>query len=81
MRAQGAIPPIIKNALDSRIGYILMVTGKSCLGKNLFSREILREYEDSFLIMSSADFTTTNEHSDLPTSISRFPDYELIPIV
>ncbi|MFW9958685.1 MAG: hypothetical protein ACFFCT_11500 [Candidatus Odinarchaeota archaeon] len=81
MRAQGAIPPIIKDALDSRIGYTLMVTGKPGPGKSLFSREILREYEDSFLIISNAEFTNTNKHSDLPAWIGQFPDYELIPIV
>jgi len=64
MSARGAIPPIIKDALDSQIGYVLMVTGKPGTGKSLFAREVFREYEDSFLILSNAEATSADELSD-----------------
>jgi len=66
MSARGAIPPIIKDALDSQIGYVLMVTGKPGTGKSLFAREVFREYEDSFLILSNAEATIVDELSDSP---------------
>jgi KaiC/GvpD/RAD55 family RecA-like ATPase len=71
MSARGAIPPIIKEALDSRPGYILIVTGKPGTGKSLFVREVFREYEDSFLILSNAEATSVDNLSDLPEWPSR----------
>lgn len=64
MSARGSIPPIIKDALDSQIGYVLMVTGKPDTGKSLFAREVFRQYEDSFLILSNAEATSADELSD-----------------
>ncbi len=64
MSARGAIPPIIKDALESQIGYVLLITGKPGTGKSLFAREIFREYEDSFLILSNAEATGADELSD-----------------
>ncbi len=64
MSAQGAIPPIIRDAIESSTGYILMVAGKPGTGKSLFVHEIFREYSDSYLILSNAEGTGKTE-SDL----------------
>ena len=71
MSAQGAIPPSIRDALESDSGYILLVAGKPGTGKSLFVQEIFREFQDSFLIQSNAEATTVVE-SDL----SSLPNWE-----
>jgi len=68
MTVQGAIPPSIRDAIESTTGYALMVAGKPGTGKSLFVYEIFREFSDSFLILSNAEATTVveNELSALP---------------
>ncbi|MGY5871882.1 MAG: ATPase domain-containing protein, partial [Candidatus Thorarchaeota archaeon] len=68
MSAQGAIPPSIRDAIESTAGYVLMVAGKPGTGKSLFVHEILREYADSYFILSNAEATgvANNDLSSLP---------------
>jgi len=66
MSAQGAIPPSIRDALEAKSGYVLLVAGKPGTGKSLFVQEIFREFQDSFLIQSNAEATSIIE-SDLST--------------
>lgn len=68
MSADGAIPPNIREALDSESGYVLMVMGNPGTGKSLFVQELFREYENSFLILSDAEMTAVSEKqlSSLP---------------
>ncbi|TFG29872.1 hypothetical protein EU527_15235 [Candidatus Thorarchaeota archaeon] len=62
MSAEGAIPPSIKDALDSDMGYVLMVTGNPGTGKSLFVQELFREYDNSFLILSNAEIDTPTQN-------------------
>jgi len=68
MSVQGAIPPSIRDAIESKTGYVLMVAGNPGTGKSLFVHEIFREFADSFLILSNAEATTIvqDELSSLP---------------
>ena len=68
MSTQGAIPPSIRDAIESKSGYVIMVAGKPGTGKSLFVHEIFREFADSFLILSNAEATgiVENELSSLP---------------
>ena len=75
MSALGAIPPSIRDALESNSGYVLLVAGKPGTGKSLFVQEIFREFQDSFLIQSNAESTSIGE-SDLPS----LPDWELLDV-
>ncbi|MBN2231019.1 MAG: hypothetical protein JW779_15645 [Candidatus Thorarchaeota archaeon] len=71
MSAQGAIPPSIRDALDSAQGYVMMVTGKPGTGKTLFVHEIFREYADSLLILSNAEATSVAKQE-----LSRYPNWK-----
>lgn len=64
----GAIPPSIRDALESAKGYVLLVVGKPGTGKSLFVHEIFREFPNSFLIQSNAETSSFTEDglSDLP---------------
>ncbi|TFG32188.1 hypothetical protein EU528_04170 [Candidatus Thorarchaeota archaeon] len=68
MSARGAIPPSIRDALESTSGYVLLVVGKPGTGKSLFVHEIFREFSDSFIVLSNTEATsaTDNGLSSLP---------------
>ena len=68
MSAEGSIPPRIRDALESTLGYVIVVTGKPGTGKTLFVHEVFREFADSFLILSNAESTAVSEKelSSLP---------------
>ncbi|MFW9809635.1 MAG: ATPase domain-containing protein [Candidatus Thorarchaeota archaeon] len=68
MSAEGAIPPRIRDALDSADGYVLVVTGRPGTGKTLFVHEVFRQFKDSLLILSNAEATAAAEEelSSLP---------------
>ena len=76
MSVQGAIPPIIRDLLESTTGYALLVAGKPGTGKSLFVHEILREFSDSFLILSNAEATGVAE-----SELSSLPDWNKRHIV
>ena len=61
MSAESAIPPSIRDALDSEMGYVLMIAGNPGTGKSLFIQELFRQYDTSYLVLSNAEITT---HSD-----------------
>ena len=71
MSAEAAIPPSIRDALDSETGYVFMVTGKPGTGKSLFVQELFRAYPNSFLVLSNAEITATTREN-----LSAFPDWE-----
>ena len=68
MSAEGAIPPRIRDALDTADGYVLVVAGRPGTGKTLFVHEVFRQYENSLLILSNAEATSASEEkfSSLP---------------
>jgi KaiC/GvpD/RAD55 family RecA-like ATPase len=68
MSAEGAIPPRIRDALESATGHVLVVAGRPGTGKTLFVHEVFREFNDSLLILSNAEATTAAEEelSSLP---------------
>jgi KaiC/GvpD/RAD55 family RecA-like ATPase len=68
MSAEGAIPPRIRDALETAAGYVLVVAGRPGTGKTLFVHEVFREFEDSLLILSNAEATSASEEkfSSLP---------------
>ncbi len=68
MSAEGAIPPRIRDALDTTAGYVLVVAGRPGTGKTLFVHEVFREFENSLLILSNAEATSVSEEkfSSLP---------------
>jgi KaiC/GvpD/RAD55 family RecA-like ATPase len=61
MSTEGSIPPSIRDALDSTLGYVIVVTGNPGTGKTLFVHEVFREFADSFLILSNAESTAVSE--------------------
>jgi KaiC/GvpD/RAD55 family RecA-like ATPase len=71
MSAESAIPPSIRDALDSKTGYVLLAIGQPGTGKSLFVREIFREYNESFIVFSNAEATAKDELSKLPKWKSR----------
>ncbi|MFW9770043.1 MAG: ATPase domain-containing protein [Candidatus Thorarchaeota archaeon] len=73
MSAEGAIPPRIRDALDTAEGYVLVVAGRPGTGKTLFVHEVFREFEDSFLILSNAEATSSSEEkfSSMPQWANR----------
>ena len=71
MSAQGAIPPSIRDALESTAGYVLLVAGKPGTGKSLFVHELFREFSDSFIVLSNAEATGAAE-----TDISKVPRWD-----
>ena len=60
MSAEGAIPPRLRDALDSAAGYVLVVAGRPGTGKTLFVHEVFREFNDSLLILSNAEATSSS---------------------
>lgn len=61
MSTDGSIPPSIRDALDSSLGYVIVITGKPGTGKTLFVHEVFTEFSDSFLILSNAESTAISE--------------------
>ncbi|NHI88540.1 MAG: AAA family ATPase [Candidatus Thorarchaeota archaeon] len=61
MSSEGSIPPSIRDALDSKSGYVIVVTGKPGTGKTLFVQEVFREFQDSFLILSNAESMSVSD--------------------
>jgi KaiC/GvpD/RAD55 family RecA-like ATPase len=68
MSARGAIPPSIRDALDSGTGYVITIAGRPGTGKSMLVHEAFREFEDSFLILSNAEATShaKKELADMP---------------
>jgi KaiC/GvpD/RAD55 family RecA-like ATPase len=71
MSAEGAIPPRIRDALETAVGYVLVVAGRPGTGKTLFVHEVFSEFEDSLLILSNAEATTASEEK-----FSSFPQWK-----
>jgi KaiC/GvpD/RAD55 family RecA-like ATPase len=61
MSSEGSIPPSIRDALDSKSGYVIVVTGEPGTGKTLFVHEVFREFQDSFLILSNAESMSASD--------------------
>ncbi|MFW9848384.1 MAG: ATPase domain-containing protein [Candidatus Thorarchaeota archaeon] len=55
MNEIGGVPPSIREALSSKTGFVLVVTGKPGTGKSLFVQEIFRTFENSFMIITSTE--------------------------
>ncbi|MHA2425638.1 MAG: ATPase domain-containing protein [Candidatus Thorarchaeota archaeon] len=51
----GGVPPSIREALSSKTGFVLVVTGKPGTGKSLLVQEIFRTFENSFMIITSTE--------------------------
>ncbi len=68
MSADGALPLNIKDALDSELGYVLVVAGNPGTGKSLFVQEVMREYPSSFLILTNSE-NIPNSMKDLASDI------------
>ena len=68
MSARGAIPPSLRDVLDTDAGYVITITGMPGTGKSLLVHEIFREFDRSHLILSNAEATThaKNQLASLP---------------
>ncbi len=55
MSTTGGLPPSIKEVLSEEHGYVLVVRGLPGTGKSLFAHELIRNYPDSQIIITSAE--------------------------
>ncbi|MFW9931928.1 MAG: ATPase domain-containing protein [Candidatus Thorarchaeota archaeon] len=63
MSTIGGIPPNIEEVLSSDNSFVLVVLGPPGTGKSLFVQEIVRRYESSLMIITSAEnYVTTNQN-------------------
>jgi len=65
MSTEGSIPPSIRDALDSKSGYVIVVTEKPGTGKTRFVHKVFREFEDSLLILSNAESTSVSDYNPI----------------
>ncbi|RLI54968.1 MAG: hypothetical protein DRP09_11305 [Candidatus Thorarchaeota archaeon] len=88
MTTRGAIPPSIKDALESEHGYVVTITGMPGTGKSLLVNEIFREFDNSFIVLSQSEASSQLLHALLAapdwdsrhiiTHFWRRPDYDEI---
>ncbi|MBN2230751.1 MAG: hypothetical protein JW779_14275 [Candidatus Thorarchaeota archaeon] len=63
MSTTGGIPPSIEEVLSAQNSFILVVLGSPGTGKSLFVQEILRKFDNSVMIITSAEnYTTINQY-------------------
>jgi len=63
MSTIGGIPPIIEEVLSSESSFVLVVLGPPGTGKSLFVQEVVRKFENSLMIITSAEnYVYTSQH-------------------